>query len=76
MQRFNLAGAVRPFTRCTRCNGEVEPVAKPEVLDQLQPKTRLYYDEFARCRSCGQVYWKGTHFQHMQRVIARFADDD
>jgi uncharacterized protein with PIN domain len=67
LQRYRLHGAVRPFARCLLCNGELAPVAKQEVLDQLLPKTRLYYDEFRRCRDCARLYWAGSHVDDMRR---------
>jgi uncharacterized protein len=77
LRRFKLLGAIAPFTRCARCNGRLERVSKAEVLDQLEPKTRLYFDEFARCAGCGQVYWKGSHHgrvvelvEHVRRIAS------
>src|SRR5205823_11671246 len=49
LRRFDLFRAVAPFRRCMRCNGLLEPVAKDLVDDQLEPRTRQYYDEFSRC---------------------------
>lgn len=69
LYRFELFEAIDPFHRCLACNGLVEPVDKAAVIDQLQPKTRLYYEEFYRCSTCNQVYWKGSHFERMQRFI-------
>jgi hypothetical protein len=72
--RFDLRWCARPFTRCLRCNGELEPVAKAAIQERLEPLTRRYYDEFARCRVCGGVFWKGSHHQRMaafaERVLA------
>jgi len=48
LKRFDLRGSIRPFTRCSACNGIVEPVAKAEILERLAPKTRRHYDEFHR----------------------------
>jgi len=70
VRRFALKPVIRPFTRCLRCNGILEPVDKADVLEQLEPKTRLYYNVFSRCPICGQVYWKGSHWEQMQAVIA------
>ncbi|HEX2184715.1 MAG TPA: Mut7-C RNAse domain-containing protein [Chloroflexota bacterium] len=70
-RRYPLAPWLAPFQRCLRCNGRLEVVSKAEVFDRLPPKTRLYYDEFGRCRSCAQVYWKGAHFQRLQALIER-----
>ena len=69
LQRFDLFGAVKPFRRCMRCNSILQPVAKEAISHRLPPKTRQYYDEFRICRACDQVYWKGSHYQRMQRFI-------
>ncbi|MGB9632934.1 MAG: Mut7-C RNAse domain-containing protein [Chloroflexaceae bacterium] len=70
-RRYGLRASARPFRRCIRCNGLTAPVAKAEILEQLQPKTRRYYDEFWRCQVCGQIYWRGSHVQRMQELINR-----
>jgi len=70
-RRYDLRASAQPFRRCIRCNGLTTPVAKAEVLDQLQPRTRRYYDEFWRCQTCGQIYWRGSHVQRMQALIDR-----
>lgn len=61
VRRFDLAGQVRPFSRCADCNGLIEPVAKAEVEDRLEPKTKKYYEKFYRCPACGKIYWEGSH---------------
>jgi uncharacterized protein with PIN domain len=55
-----------PLRRCPRCNGLLEPVAKSVVLEELEPLTRLYYEEFKRCTVCGQIYWRGSHYERMR----------
>jgi uncharacterized protein len=71
VRRFQLAGRTVPFRRCLRCNGPLEPVSKEAVFDRLEPKTKLYYNEFAICRACDQVYWKGSHYERMRELAAR-----
>jgi hypothetical protein len=44
-------------------------VDKGDVLDRLEPKTRRYYDEFRRCTACGQIYWKGSHFERAVQLV-------
>lgn len=73
LQRFDLYAAIRPFQRCIRCNGMLQPVSKAAVLDRLEPLTRRYFDEFRICPECGQVYWKGSHFEHMQQLIRQLS---
>lgn len=72
--RFGLHGAVRPFLRCLKCNGLMEAVDKAEIADQLEPKTRLYYDEFHRCRGCASLYWRGSHYDKISRWLKQFTD--
>lgn len=71
VERFNLHPHSRAFQRCIRCNGVVRPVAKADVLEQLQPRTRRYYDAFWRCEACGQIYWQGSHVSRMQALMDR-----
>lgn len=69
LQRYRLSGQVEPWRHCLRCNGLLRPVDKADVLDRLEPKTKLYYDEFQQCTACGQVYWRGSHFGELERLV-------
>jgi uncharacterized protein len=71
VRRFGLADHWRPFGRCIRCNAALVAATRDEVLDRLEPLTRVYYDDFRRCPDCGAVYWKGSHHARMARLIAR-----
>jgi uncharacterized protein with PIN domain len=71
IRRFELVPGLAPFTRCLRCNGILNRTEKEVVIDQLEPLTRLYYDAFTRCPSCGQTYWRGSHIAKLEgRVTA------
>ncbi len=74
MQRYALYAFIAPFGRCTRCNGEVVSADKAEVSDQLKPNTLRHYDIFWRCNGCGQVYWEGSHYQHMQSTTEQILE--
>jgi uncharacterized protein len=69
LRRFNLGSVLTPFSRCLRCNAVLEPAEKAEVFDQLEPLTRIYYEQFRRCPDCGQVYWSGSHFDKLRARI-------
>jgi uncharacterized protein with PIN domain len=69
VNRFRLSRKAQPFNRCANCNGLLKPIEKVKILDRLQPKTKLYYQEFKICEECQQIYWKGSHFQKMERFI-------
>jgi uncharacterized protein with PIN domain len=68
-KRYRLGKWIRPFQRCMNCNHPLEPVEKETVLEKLEPLTKKYYDEFKLCFACDQVYWKGSHYAKMVRVI-------
>jgi uncharacterized protein with PIN domain len=71
LKRFNLTDRVNPFQRCLRCNSPLEVVRKSDVIDRLEPLTKKYYEEFRICSSCKQVYWKGSHYEHMLQLISQ-----
>ena len=69
LSRFHLATGTRPFSRCLLCNALLEPAEKEKIINQLEPLTKIYYDQFRRCPECGQVYWSGSHFEKLQKRI-------
>jgi uncharacterized protein with PIN domain len=73
--RYALRPHIRPFRHCMTCNGLLDRVEKAAILDQLPAETARHYDEFYRCAGCGQLYWKGPHYQRMQALLARFRED-
>ncbi|MGW0334602.1 Mut7-C RNAse domain-containing protein [Streptomyces sp. NPDC003011] len=62
---------LRPWTRCTACNGLLRKVTKEELADRLEGGTRRSYDVFAQCRECGQAYWKGAHHERLEAIVER-----
>lgn len=68
-RHFDLFRLIDPFRRCIRCNGVLQSVSKAEIAEQLPPKVSRYYEAFHACQGCGQVYWKGSHHQKMDRLI-------
>ena len=69
VRRFDLAGVVRPFSRCLECGGELVRVRKEEVLGRIPPRTAAWLSEYVLCRSCGKVYWRGTHLRRLVRLV-------
>ncbi len=66
---FDLFRLIEPFRRCTRCNGLLAVVSKEEIIDLLPPATARYFDDFRRCQQCGRIYWKGSHYARMVRLV-------
>jgi len=71
IQRFELMDKIQPFHRCLRCNHPLEAVEKDLILHRLEPLTKQYFDKFHICPACGQIYWKGSHYEQMQNLIGQ-----
>ncbi|MFE1801515.1 MULTISPECIES: Mut7-C RNAse domain-containing protein [unclassified Streptomyces] len=66
-----FAPALRPWTRCTACNGLLAEASKDEVAEQLEGGTRRSYDVFAKCAECGRAYWRGAHHEQLETIVDR-----
>jgi uncharacterized protein len=71
LRRFDLFASVTQFRRCTHCNGRLHSVDKESISDHLQHNTKQYYDDFRMCQDCGKIYWKGSHYQQMEKFLGR-----
>src|SRR5438046_7278638 len=69
IRRFDLIRSIAPFLCWLRCNASLEKVGKAEIIEKLEPLTKIYYQEFRRCSGCGQIYWPGSHFSKLQKRI-------
>jgi len=65
-------------SRCSECNGELEPVDRGAVRDEVPPYVLGTAERFRRCRGCGRVYWPGTHTERivstMQSIVSRLGN--
>ncbi|WP_432167805.1 Mut7-C RNAse domain-containing protein [Streptomyces sp. bgisy031] len=66
-----FAPELRPWSRCTACNGLLKEARKEDVADLLQGGTRGTYDVFAQCRACDRVYWRGAHHDRLEGIVGR-----
>jgi uncharacterized protein with PIN domain len=73
IRRFNLMKLIAPFTRCLRCNAPLEDATKADIIEELEPLTKIYYQEFRRCPGCKQIYWSGSHFTKLQNRLQQIA---
>ena len=67
--RLDLSKSADPLVRCLNCNNRIERVDKQEVLHRLKPGTAQFFDEFFMCRACDQIYWEGSHYEHMRDFV-------
>jgi len=57
------------FTRCLLCNGVLETVRKEDHRDAIPPYVYQTKDEFHRCTGCGKLYWMGTHYERLRKIL-------
>jgi uncharacterized protein len=74
IRRFHLFDSITPFTRCLRCNGPLQKVVKADIIQKLEPLTKIYYEDFRRCTGCGQIYWAGSHFSRLHRRLEKIRE--
>ena len=67
--RLDLARSAKPFTLCLHCNAPLRPVDKASVYDRLPPRVQENYQRFSTCDTCGRVFWEGSHWRNMRRVL-------
>jgi hypothetical protein len=75
IKRFQLQKQIKPFTRCTGCNGFLQPVEKETISKHLLPGTREHFHEFSCCEDCERIYWRGTHYKRLKKIVD-FAIDE
>ena len=67
---FGLQKSISFFSRCTACNIKLVAIAKKNVIHLLEPKTKQYFDTFFQCPLCKKVFWKGSHYDNIQKKIS------
>lgn len=69
--RHALPPPERRFTRCGRCNAPLRAVPAAEAAAWVPPHVARTQQRFARCPTCGRVYWPATQPQRFARDLER-----
>ena len=57
--------------RCVSCNGRLSRLPdKTEIKDAVPDFVFLNFHSFLKCRSCGKIYWEGTHPKLFREKLA------
>jgi hypothetical protein len=59
---------VRGDPLCSLCGGDLRRVKKDEVSGEVPPEVGRRHRLFFRCVSCGQLYWRGSHWKKLMSV--------
>ncbi len=76
LDRLDLWSRCSPFTRCIECNGiigRLDPAdggdEYPDAMGLVPPGVRSWCTEYFRCRGCGRIYWRGSHYDKLDRAV-------
>lgn len=58
------------LSRCPLCNGMLVPASKEDVVNKVPIAVIESHKEFWLCTNCGQVYWVGSHFKNINKVLS------
>lgn len=72
VEDLDLDYQFRPFSVCLECNQNLVERDKEEVRDLVPPHVFETQSLYMECPSCHRIYWRGTHWQAMNRELAKF----
>ncbi|MBI9106344.1 MAG: hypothetical protein JEZ04_06315 [Spirochaetales bacterium] len=77
--RFLLEGHFHPFSRCIKCGSELIEAGSLEQLPPgaaaaVPPAVRGWVETYKICSACGRPYWKGSHFDGMNKKIEKILE--
>ncbi len=64
--------ALRPLTRCLRCNEELTAIHQNELTGRVPEYVLQHAVQFRICPCCGRVYWPGSHARRMTDVLEQW----
>lgn len=59
------------FTRCILCNKELEPAEKKTIKGKVPEYVYETQNDFVICPLCKRVYWHGTHWGNVRKLLAK-----
>ena len=67
-KKFPLRPA-QDAARCLLCNRKIRRISKRRIQHLVPPFVYQKYRTFYTCPECKRIYWQGTHFEGMSRVL-------
>jgi len=62
------------LSRCSLCNSELVEKNKSKVKDKVPPKVFAAHKGFWYCRKCDKVYWKGSHWDKIEKRMKELTE--
>jgi len=64
----------QPFSRCLECNHPLAERSPEEVRELVPPYVFKTQSQYMACPACGRIYWRGTHWEAMTRMLNELCD--
>lgn len=61
--------AIEPFTLCLECNVPLGAISPEKAAPRVPPRIARDFREFHECTECGRIYWKGSHYDEMEKQV-------
>lgn len=61
--------ALNTRARCVECNARLRVIRKQRVEHLIPPFVFQKHESFFHCPFCRRIYWTGTHFERMRRML-------
>jgi uncharacterized protein with PIN domain len=68
-REFDVGPGEELFSRCLICNVAVEDVEKDAVEARVPEYVYATQERFAKCPSCGRIYWAATHVERAREWL-------
>jgi uncharacterized protein with PIN domain len=69
---FHIKFKIDPSSsRCPLCNGNITSAEKGNIRSKISSTTFNAYDQFWQCTHCGKIYWMGSHYKSMRKIITK-----
>lgn len=72
MDILNIGSCIKPFSICLECNQLLVERSKQEVKDLVPPYVFKTQSQYMECPNCHRIYWRGTHWQAMNKRLDSF----
>ncbi len=69
VERFDLKKLINEFSRCLECNALLSTASIEEISGKIPPKVKEFQNEFYICKGCNKIYWPGSHYDKMKKII-------
>lgn len=76
LDSLGLKDQAQPHSRCVECNEVLKVVPKSRIKNLVPPFIYENAKNFSLCPQCDRVFWKGTHFEDMERKLEQILSDE